>query len=128
MATTPTLNERAQRLADHLAANAASLRVAVQTVAGARLIDCGVQTEGGLQAGLAMARGRKASAYARGGIADYWIVNLIDRVLEIHREPAPPGPARRRWGYAAIERLGADAAVTPRAAPAARIAVADLLP
>src|SRR5947207_2273245 len=45
--------------------------------------------------GLAMARGRKASAYARGGIADYWIVNLIDRVLEIHRDPAPPGPARR---------------------------------
>ncbi len=78
--------------------------------------------------GLAMARGRKASAYARGGIADYWIVNLIDRVLETHRKPAPPGPARRRWGYAAIERLGADAAVTPRAAPAARIAVADLLP
>ena len=78
--------------------------------------------------GLAMARGRKASAYARGGIADYWIVNLIDRVLEIHREPAPPGPARRRWGYAAIERLGADTAVTPRAAPSARIPVADLLP
>src|SRR5437764_4524633 len=78
--------------------------------------------------GLAMARGRKASAYARGGIADYWIVNLIDRVLEIHRDPAPPGPAPRRWRYAAIERLRADAAVTPRAAPAARIAVADLLP
>jgi methenyltetrahydromethanopterin cyclohydrolase len=56
VATTPTLNERAQRLADHLAANAASLRVAVQTVAGARLIDCGIQAEGGLQAGLAMAR------------------------------------------------------------------------
>ena len=78
--------------------------------------------------GLAMARGRKASAYARGGIADYWIVNLIDRVLEIHREPAPPGPARRRWGYAAIERLGADAAVTLRAAPSVRIPVAALLP
>jgi Uma2 family endonuclease len=78
--------------------------------------------------GLAMARGRKASAYARGGIADYWIVNLIDRVLEVHREPAPPGAARRRWGYATIERLGADAAVTPHAARPARIPVADLLP
>ena len=78
--------------------------------------------------GLAMARGRKASAYARGGIADYWIVNLIDRVLEIHRDPAPPGPARRRWGYAAIERLGADAVVTPLAAPGARVSIADLLP
>src|SRR5437016_13920881 len=28
--------------------------------------------------GLAMARGRKASAYGRGAIADYWIVNPID--------------------------------------------------
>ncbi|HEY3099215.1 MAG TPA: Uma2 family endonuclease [Methylomirabilota bacterium] len=78
--------------------------------------------------GLRVARGRKAAAYARAGIADYWIVNLIDRVLEIHREPAPPSPARRRWGYATIERLGADAAVTPHAAPSARIPVADLLP
>jgi Uma2 family endonuclease len=78
--------------------------------------------------GLHLARGRKARAYARGRIADYWIVNLVDRVLEAHREPARPGPARRHWGYAAIETLGADATITPLAAPSARIAVADLLP
>src|SRR5437762_3642119 len=47
-----------------------------------------------------VARGRKASAYARGGITDYWIVNLVDRVVEVHREPARPGPARRRSAYA----------------------------
>jgi hypothetical protein len=57
-----------------------------------------------------------------------WIVNLVDRVLEVHREPARPGPARRHWGYAAIETLDADATVTPLAAPAARVRVADLLP
>ncbi len=52
-----TLNERAQRLADHMASTAAALRIAVQpTGGGARLIDCGVQTEGGLLAGLALAR------------------------------------------------------------------------
>lgn len=52
-----TLNERALRLADHMAATAAALRVAVSTTAnGARIIDCGVAAEGGLQAGLAMAR------------------------------------------------------------------------
>jgi Uma2 family endonuclease len=78
--------------------------------------------------GLAVARGRKARAYARGGIADYWIVNLIERVVEIHRDPARPGPARRRWGYAAIETLDAEAMVTPLAAPGARIRIADLLP
>ncbi len=80
------------------------------------------------QSGLALARGRKAAAYARARIADYWIVNLVDRVLEVHREPARPGPARARWGYAAIETLGADATVTPLAAPSAVIRVADLLP
>jgi methenyltetrahydromethanopterin cyclohydrolase len=54
---TSTLNERAQRLADHLAATAAGLRVAVQaTSQGARIIDCGVNVVGGLQAGLALAR------------------------------------------------------------------------
>src|SRR5580765_5430822 len=80
------------------------------------------------QLGLRRARGRKASAYARARIADYWIVNLVERVLEVHREPARPGPALRRWAYAAIESLGADATITPLAAPRAMIRVADLLP
>jgi Uma2 family endonuclease len=78
--------------------------------------------------GLGVARRRKATAYARCGIGDYWIVNLVDQVLEVHRDPARPGPARRRWGYAAIQTLGADAVMAPLSAPAARIHVADLLP
>jgi Uma2 family endonuclease len=80
------------------------------------------------RSGLRVARGRKAAAYARAGLADYWIVNLVDRALEVHREPARPGPARRRWGYASIETLGADAVIAPLAAPSAGIRVADLLP
>ena len=79
-------------------------------------------------AGLRVARGRKAAAYARGRIKDYWIVNLMDRVLEVHREPARPGPARRHWGYAAIDTLGMGATVSPLSAPSATILVADLLP
>jgi Uma2 family endonuclease len=78
--------------------------------------------------GLRVARGRKAAAYARAGIADYWIVDLVDGVLEVRREPARPGPARRHWGYAAIETLGADAIIAPLAAPSADVRVADLLP
>lgn len=51
------LNERALRLADHMAATAAALRVAVSnTPNGTRLLDCGIAAPGGLQAGLAMAR------------------------------------------------------------------------
>ncbi len=57
MATTLTLNERAQRLADHMAATAAALRIAVQQTAnGARILDCGSNVPGGLQAGLSLAR------------------------------------------------------------------------
>ena len=47
------------------------------------------------QSGLHLARGRKAAAYARAGILDYWILNLIDRLLEVYREPVSPGPAKR---------------------------------
>jgi Uma2 family endonuclease len=80
------------------------------------------------QSGLRLARGRKAAAYARAGITDYWIVNLIDRVLEVHREPARPGAARRRWGYAAVDILTAGATIAPLSAPTATVDVADLLP
>ncbi|MGH7390365.1 MAG: Uma2 family endonuclease [Candidatus Rokuibacteriota bacterium] len=80
------------------------------------------------QSGLRLARGRKAAVYARARIADYWIVNLIDRVLEVHREPARSGPVPRHWAYATIETLGADATITPLAVPSAGIRVAELLP
>jgi methenyltetrahydromethanopterin cyclohydrolase len=50
------LNERAQRLADFLAANAAAHRINVLTTGGARILNCGIDTAGGLQAGLALAR------------------------------------------------------------------------
>lgn len=77
---------------------------------------------------LPLARGRKAAAYARARITDYWIVDWLARVLEVHREPARPGPARANWGYASIEALAAEAIVTPLAAPAESIRVSDLLP
>lgn len=69
-----TLNERAQRLADHMAMNAAALQIAVHKKPGAaRVIDCGVNTRGGLQAGLGMARvclaGQAEVALAPGEVA-----------------------------------------------------------
>ncbi len=78
--------------------------------------------------GLRIARGRKRVAYARAGLADYWILNLVDRALEVHREPRAQRGGRPRWTYATGVTLDADATVTPLAAPAARIRVGDLLP
>lgn len=79
-------------------------------------------------ASLRLDRTRKCRAFARAGVPEYWIVNLVDRVLEVHREPGRLDDARRRWGYRSIQTLGPDADLSPLAAPAARVAVADLLP
>lgn len=66
---------------------------------------------------------RKARLYAAAGVADYWIVNLADRVLEVRRQPSV-----KTGSYAEIRTLDADASLSPLAAPEASIAVADLLP
>jgi Uma2 family endonuclease len=73
-------------------------------------------------------RGKKAGLYARAGIEDYWIVNLVDRVLEVHRQPVADKTAPLGFRYQEITVLGAADTVTPLAAPQAVIAVADLLP
>jgi Uma2 family endonuclease len=77
---------------------------------------------------LRYARGRKASLYARAGIAEYWIVTLADRVLEVHRDPTPDAAAALGHAYGTIERLAPGSFVSPLGAPEARIPVSELLP
>lgn len=77
---------------------------------------------------LAKDRLRKSGLYARAGIADYWIVNAIDVVLEIYRQPERAAGLRYGWKYASVRLLRRGAVVSPLAAPRARIRVADLLP
>jgi len=77
---------------------------------------------------LAFDREHKSSLYARARLPEYWIVNLVDRVLEVHREPAPDSAAQFGWAYRVVLTLGPDEHVTPLAAPTARILVADFLP
>lgn len=72
-------------------------------------------------------RTRKALLYARAGIADYWIVNLVDQCIEIHRNPRRDAD-RRRFRYGDIRTMAATETIAPLAAPQAKIAVADLLP
>ena len=73
-------------------------------------------------------RQHKGSLYARAGLADYWVLNLVDRVLEIYREPTPDAAAPFGWRYARRAVFGAAAQVTPLAAPGSSIAVSRLLP
>ena len=73
-------------------------------------------------------RGHKGSLYARARMREYWVVNLVDRVLEVYRDPAPDASAPYGWGYRVALTLGPDDHVTPLAAPSAHILVADFLP
>lgn len=73
-------------------------------------------------------RARKASLYARAGIADYWIVNLVDRQLEVRRDPQPDTSQHYGHGYASVTVLTPPAVVTPLAQPQVSLAVTDLLP
>jgi Uma2 family endonuclease len=46
------------------------------------------------QSSLADDRGWKATLYASCGVPEYWIVNLVDDVIEVYREPGADGYAR----------------------------------
>jgi hypothetical protein len=77
---------------------------------------------------LAFDRAEKGSLYARAGIADYWILNLPDQVLEVYREPvaAPHAPYGHHFG--ATITLAPRDTVSPLAAATAAVLVASLLP
>ena len=68
----------------------------------------------------------KAEVYARAGLQEYWIVNLGDGALEVHREPELG--ADDLWRYRSIEVLRPPSGVRPLAIPDAEISIADLLP
>jgi Putative restriction endonuclease len=70
----------------------------------------------------------KAHLYASAGLADYWILNLQDRQLEIHRSPGRDPSRKGRFRYSEITIVPADGYAVPLARPEARVAVADLLP
>ena len=80
------------------------------------------------ESSLAFDRRHKGSLYARAGISDYWIVNIVDDVLEVHREPVADAAAEFGWRYGNIQSLRTGAALSPLSRPDVTVAVADLLP
>jgi Uma2 family endonuclease len=70
----------------------------------------------------------KAGLYARAGVEEYWIVNLIDRVLEAHRHPAPMSGKPLGHYYRSVTQYAQTDAISPLAAPDCAVAIADLLP
>lgn len=70
---------------------------------------------------LAYDRGPKLSVYAKSGVPEYWIVNLVERCIEVHRKP---GNGR----YWSVEKHGEGAVISPERFPDFALRVADVLP
>lgn len=66
-------------------------------------------------------RSVKGLLYARAGVAEYWIVNVKARKLEVYRKPTPDG-------YTISLILSEQESINPTAKPEAIVRVADLLP
>lgn len=73
---------------------------------------------------LAYDRERKARMYAAAGIPEYWVLNLIDRCLEIHRDPAGATGS----GYVNRIVVGVGHSASPLAHPTVPVQLSDLLP
>jgi Uma2 family endonuclease len=69
------------------------------------------------------ASGRKLTAYAKGGIPVYWIVNLVDRQIEVYTGPGPGGYATRQDFFP-----GQQVPVVIEGRQVGQIAVDDVLP
>jgi Uma2 family endonuclease len=66
-------------------------------------------------------RGEKAVLYAEAGVPEYWVVNLVDRELEVFRDP---GEGRYRQDF----RAAASDRVSPQPWPDVEIEVSALFP
>src|SRR5258708_32355241 len=69
-----------------------------------------------------LARDRaKAALYSAAAVTEYWIVNLHDGVIEVHRQPGP-------IGYASVIRRARGDKITLAAFADVDVVVSDVLP
>lgn len=73
-------------------------------------------------------RSRKTSLYAKAGIEDYWIVNMVHQRLEVYRNPVSMPEQPFGHGYKNVTLYMATDSVAPLAAPQSFVAVVDILP
>ena len=63
----------------------------------------------------------KAALYARAGVAEYWVADIVGRRFVAHRSPS-------ETGYAQVTEYGAQEMLSPLSRPDVAVRVADLLP
>jgi Uma2 family endonuclease len=69
----------------------------------------------------------KGSLYAKAGIADYWIINLVDHRLEVYRQPAVDEGTAYGYRYAQQNIFTGSDAVSPLEISGSSLIVSDLL-
>lgn len=73
-------------------------------------------------------RNEKASVYARAGVAEYWILDLKNRRLEVRQQPGPESDAPVGFGYRLLRIVHEDESLAPLLNPTAELLVSSLLP
>jgi Uma2 family endonuclease len=68
----------------------------------------------------------KRMLYAYAGIPEYWVVNLIDRLLEVHQQPFHSGSGRAEFERKST--FSPDQTVTPLTLPECQIELAKIFP
>lgn len=66
-------------------------------------------------------RTTKRRLYAAEGFPEYWVVNLIDKRIEVHRDP-------QKKDYATTKTYSADEVVSPLFAPGQEVSPKDMIP
>jgi Uma2 family endonuclease len=70
----------------------------------------------------------KASLYASAGIPEYWVVNLVERRLEVYREPTSPAPETPFNAlYRSLRIYHREESISPLFAPDASVKVGQLI-
>ena len=79
------------------------------------------------QSSVGLDRHHKASLYARAAVPEYWIVDIVDEVLEVYRRPVPSPAAVYGSSYADVQRFPRGVTVFPLAASTTPVVVTDLM-
>lgn len=77
---------------------------------------------------LAFDKGRKASLYAAMEVPDYWVLDLNNRQLWVHRNPIADESVPFGHRYSDVTVISADGSIAPLEQPESAIAVAQMLP
>ncbi len=70
----------------------------------------------------------KSSLYAKAGLTEYWIVNLVNDLLEVYRDPSQDSESVYGFSYSSKLVLTSQDSIVPLNFPDVVIQVRDLLP